>query len=220
MPSTSKKQHNFMAAVANNPKFAKKADVPQSVGEDFVAADKVKASRARPDLQGVNKPKTDHGSMSLFNKGGAMKDMKMDKAQDKAMVKKAVGMHDKQMHSGKKTDMDALKKGGMPMVMKDGKKIPAFAAKSGGMADGGMTDPRAKMMMAKLGADRAGRAMPAPTADMRGRAMPRRPMAAETAPAPMMKKGGMTKMAKGGGIESKGKTKGTMVRMKSGGRAC
>ena len=216
MPSTSKKQHNFMAAVANNPKFAKKADVPQSVGEDFVAADKVKTSRTRPDLQGVNKPKTDHGSMSLFNKGGAMKDMK----QDKAMVKKAVGMHDKQMHSGKKTDMDALKKGGMPMVMKDGKKIPAFAAKKGGMAkmaDGGMTDPRAKMMMAKMGADRAGRAMSSPTADMRGRAMPKRPMAAE---APMMNKGGMTKMAKGGGIESKGKTKGTMVRMKSGGRAC
>ena len=219
MPSTSNKQARFMAAVANNPKFAKKADVPQSVGEDFVAADKVKASRARPDLQGINKPKTDHGSMSLFNKGGAMKDMK----QDKAMVKKAVGMHDKQMHGGKSTDMDKLKKGGMPMVMKDGKKIPAFAAKSGGMAkmaDGGMTDPRAKMMMAKLGADRAGRAMPAPTADMRGRAMPRRPMAAETAPAPMMKKGGMTKMAKGGGIESKGKTKGTMVRMNRGGRAC
>ena len=198
MPSTSNKQARFMQAVANNPKFAKKADVPQSVGEDFVAADKVKASRARPDLQGVNKLKTDHGSMSLFNKGGAMKS---DMKQDKAMVKKAVGMHDKQMHGGKKTDMDALKKGG--------------AAK---MADGGMTDPRAKMMMAKLGADRAGRAMPAPTADMRGRAMPRRPMAAETAP--MMKKGGMTKMAKGGGIESKGKTKGTMVRMKSGGRAC
>lgn len=218
MPSTSNKQARFMAAVANNPKFAKKADVPQSVGEDFVAADKVKASRARPDLQGINKPKTDHGSMSLFNKGGAMKDMK----QDKAMVKKAVGMHDKQMHGGKSTDMDKLKKGGMPMVMKDGKKIPAFAAKSGGMAkmaDGGMTDPRAKMMMAKLGADRAGRAMSSPTADMRGRAMPRRPMAAE-APAPMMKKGGMTKMAKGGGIESKGKTKGTMVRMNRGGRAC
>ena len=214
MPSVSDKQARFMQAVANNPKFAKKADVPQSVGQDFAEADKVKASRARPDLQGINKPKTDHGSMSLFNKGGAMKS---DMKQDKAMVKKAVGMHDKQMHGGKKTDMDALKKGGMPMVMKDGKKIPAFAAKKGGMAkmaDGGMTDPRAKMMMAKMG---AGRAMSSPTADMRGRAMPKRPMAAE---APMMNKGGMTKMAKGGGIESKGKTKGTMVRMKSGGKAC
>jgi len=35
-----------------------------------------------------------------------------------------------------------------------------------------------------------------------------------------MNKGGMTKMAKGGGIESKGKTKSAMVRMKSGGRSC
>ena len=40
MPSTSKKQHNFMAAVANNPSFAKKVGVPQSVGKDFTTADK------------------------------------------------------------------------------------------------------------------------------------------------------------------------------------
>jgi hypothetical protein len=30
----------------------------------------------------------------------------------------------------------------------------------------------------------------------------------------------MTKLAKGGGIESKGKTKGKMITMKSGGKAC
>jgi len=40
MPSKTKKQANFMAAVANNPKFAKKAGVPQSVGKDFAKADK------------------------------------------------------------------------------------------------------------------------------------------------------------------------------------
>lgn len=40
MPSTSAKQHRFMAAVANNPTFAKKAGVPASVGQDFVQADK------------------------------------------------------------------------------------------------------------------------------------------------------------------------------------
>tara|TARA_R100001082_G_scaffold107391_1_gene81225 strand:+ start:721 stop:921 length:201 start_codon:yes stop_codon:yes gene_type:complete len=40
MPSKTKKQAKFMAAVANSPKFAKKVDVPQSVGKDFVAADK------------------------------------------------------------------------------------------------------------------------------------------------------------------------------------
>lgn len=31
---------------------------------------------------------------------------------DKKMVKKAVGMHDKQLHGGKKTDLKSLKKGG------------------------------------------------------------------------------------------------------------
>jgi len=40
MPTTSKKQHKFMEAVAHNPSFAKKAGVPQSVGQDFSTADK------------------------------------------------------------------------------------------------------------------------------------------------------------------------------------
>lgn len=40
MPSTSKKQHAFMEAIAHSPKFAKKAGVPQSVGKDFAKADK------------------------------------------------------------------------------------------------------------------------------------------------------------------------------------
>ncbi len=40
MPSVSKSQHRLMLAVAKNPKFAAKAHIPQSVGEDFVAADK------------------------------------------------------------------------------------------------------------------------------------------------------------------------------------
>lgn len=40
MPSTSPKQHRFMEAVAHNPKFAQKVNVPQKVGRDFAAADK------------------------------------------------------------------------------------------------------------------------------------------------------------------------------------
>jgi len=40
MPSTSKKQHNFMAAVAKNPSFAKKVGIKPSVGEEFLKADK------------------------------------------------------------------------------------------------------------------------------------------------------------------------------------
>ena len=42
MPSSSKKQHNFMSAIANSPAFAKKVGVPQSVGKDFSNADKGK----------------------------------------------------------------------------------------------------------------------------------------------------------------------------------
>jgi hypothetical protein len=40
MPSKSKAQRNLMAAVANNPKFAKKAGIPQNVGADYMKADK------------------------------------------------------------------------------------------------------------------------------------------------------------------------------------
>jgi hypothetical protein len=42
MPSVSKKQHNFMAAIAKNPGFAKKVGIPRSVGEEFLTADKGK----------------------------------------------------------------------------------------------------------------------------------------------------------------------------------
>ena len=62
MPSVSGKQHRFMAAVASNPKFAKKAGVPQSVGAEFLKADKGRK----------------------FKEGGEMKE-------SKAMVKKEIG---------------------------------------------------------------------------------------------------------------------------------
>ena len=52
---------------------------------------------------------------------------KMDKTQDKAMIKKAIGMHDKQEHKGEKTDLSALKKGGKAKMAK------------GGMCSGGKT---------------------------------------------------------------------------------
>ena len=45
MPSVSKKQHNFMAAIAHNPAFAKKVGVSQSVGQDFTKADKGRTFR-------------------------------------------------------------------------------------------------------------------------------------------------------------------------------
>lgn len=40
MPSKSKPQQNLMRGVAHDPKFAAKMGIPQSVGRDYVAADK------------------------------------------------------------------------------------------------------------------------------------------------------------------------------------
>lgn len=39
MPSKSAAQARLMAAVANNPEFAKKVGIPQSVGKEFHAHD-------------------------------------------------------------------------------------------------------------------------------------------------------------------------------------
>jgi hypothetical protein len=47
MPSVSAKQARFMAAAANNPKFAKKAGINQTVAKEFHSADKGKARRRR-----------------------------------------------------------------------------------------------------------------------------------------------------------------------------
>jgi hypothetical protein len=101
MPSTSKKQHNFMAAIAHNPAFAKKVGIPQSVGKDFNNADKGK--------------KFGGGGMA---KSDMKEDMKMDKMQDKAMIKKAFKQHDAQEHKGGTGTKLALKKGGMACAPK------------------------------------------------------------------------------------------------------
>jgi hypothetical protein len=77
-----------------------------------------------------------------FKKGGmadAKEDMKMDKKQDKSMIKKAVGMHDKQQHSGKKTNLSALKKGGMACAPKKMAKGGSFRSSADGCATKGKT---------------------------------------------------------------------------------
>jgi len=162
MPSTSKKQHNFMAAVANNASFAKKAGVSQSVGKDFTAADKgIKfkgGTRSRPDLQKVNKPETLQGKTELFKQGGNTMATKMGKPTMKAGMSMAKdGM--KKPTPMAKTDMAGsmmgMKKGGMPMKMKDGKKVPIFAAKGGGVESKGKT--KGKMITMKMGG-KSGRA--------------------------------------------------------------
>jgi hypothetical protein len=89
MPSTSKKQHNFMAAVAHSPSFAKKVGVPMSVGKEFNQADKGRK----------------------FTKGGEM-------AESKAMMKKEVSFMKKKgapksMIKHEESEMKGMKKGGV-----------------------------------------------------------------------------------------------------------
>ena len=100
MPSTSKKQHNFMAAVANNPKFAKKVGVPRSVGEEFLTADKGKKFRdggmaLKPVDQDEN-PGLSKLPEGVRNKMGYMK--KGGMAECKTVAKKEVKAHEKRMH--------------------------------------------------------------------------------------------------------------------------
>ena len=93
MPPTSKKQHNFMAAVANNPEFAKKAGVPQSVGKEFNNADKGKTFKRGGDMaSSMGKP--------VMKKG-------MSTAKDG--MKRPTPMAD--------TSMMGMKNGGMPSKM-------------------------------------------------------------------------------------------------------
>ena len=154
-----------MAAVANNPAFAKKVGISKSVGEEFMKADKTKKFGSGGSLKAVDSsdnpglsklPTEVRNKMGYMKKGGMAKKYKeggmMDKkdmAQDKKTAKKAIGMHESQLHGGKKSDLTKLKKGGM--------------AKGCGYSKGGQ-------------------------------------------------------LAKANGVATKGKTKGTMVAMRSGGK--
>ncbi len=92
MPSSSNKQHNLMAMVANDPAAAKRVGIPQSVGKEFMKADKGmkfgKGSGSRADAQAINKPKTNQGKQELFSKGGDMKESKKMIGQELAFMKK------------------------------------------------------------------------------------------------------------------------------------
>ena len=157
MPSKSKAQHNFMAAVAHNPAFAKKAGVPQSVGKDFNEAD-----RGRKFSKGGDMKKMDKGGMTMVNKGGKMvpdfaadgvgkmakggmahKDVKMDKG----MMQKAVNKHEGRLHKG--STMTKLASGGAAKKMNMG----GMAYAKGGYtksADGIATKGKTKGMQVKM----------------------------------------------------------------------
>jgi len=120
MPSTSKKQHNFMAAVANNPSFAKKVGVPQSVGKDFSTADKNRKFSKGGDTMN----KMDAGMMAMMAK--------------KKPMKMAAGGMPMVMKDGKKIPAFAADGKG---AMKHGGSVKKM--NMGGMAKGGSASSRA-----------------------------------------------------------------------------
>ena len=137
-----------MAAVANNPAFAKKAGVPQSVGKDFTAADKgisfKGGPRMRPDLQKVNKPETLQGKTELFKQGGHMA-TKMNPGFMAMMAKKKAGA--KKMAAGGSTDV------GMSTSMG---KVRSAAPSKDGVASKGKTQGKQIVMSGNKGMKKGG----------------------------------------------------------------
>ena len=93
MPAVSKKQKKFMQAVANNPKFAKKVGVKQSVGKEFTKekdmnkvkkmqmggramADKAGAQAMDPRMKMAMEAQRRAAAGGGMKKGGKVKKMK------------------------------------------------------------------------------------------------------------------------------------------------
>jgi hypothetical protein len=126
MPSSSKKQHNFMAAIAHSPSVAKKVGVPQSVGKDFNEADKGRK----------------------FSKGGDMKKMSMGGYADGGMTMVKKG--DKMVPDFAADGIGKMAKGGMAKFEKSGKDIESKGMREGSKADMAM-DKKQMMGMKKGG---------------------------------------------------------------------
>jgi len=90
-----------MAMVANDPAAAKRVGISQSVGREFMKADKGKrfGSGSRADIQAINKPKTNQGKQEFFSKGGDTMASKMN-AGFMAMMAKKKGAPAKKMAGG------------------------------------------------------------------------------------------------------------------------
>ena len=109
MPSTSKKQHNFMEAIAHSPSFAKKVGVPQSVGQDFSKADKGKTFKRGGDMAKAN-PFMEMIAKKKAMAAGKKPAMPMKKMATGGFVRAADGIATKGKTKGKQIKMN---KGGM-----------------------------------------------------------------------------------------------------------
>ena len=204
MPSTSAKQAKFMQAIAHSPSFAKKVGVKQSVGKDFEMADKKTRKFGTGGTTPVKpkpKPPEDGTNGLKIPREGYNDPYERMPPKLKPTPPKPLGPAGKKGYAA----------GGVTKVMPTSKQMGDL-----NMAKGGVAKAKAKTKTKGKGMgmmkDLMGRAMAA-----RGAEAPMAPMAPAGPPMGMgMKKGGKTKKyAKGGGIESKGKTNTKMVKMAS-----
>lgn len=122
MPSKTPKQKSFMAAVAANPKFAKKVGVAPKVGKEFAMKDKKMGMKKMASGGGINKqmPTADEmGNMNLAKGGkatkfGAALKKKSADTKGRAMMKSAKGGSIDGCAARGKTDtkMSKMAKGG------------------------------------------------------------------------------------------------------------
>jgi hypothetical protein len=113
MPTVSKKQERFMQAVAHNPKFAKAAGVPQSVGKEFTKSGGGMA-KANPFMEMIAKKKAMAGKPAKKMAAGGMAASKMGAVRTAAPSRDGVAVKGKT--KGKQIVMagnKGMKKGGM-----------------------------------------------------------------------------------------------------------
>lgn len=180
MPSVSKKQHNLMAAVAHSPKFAKKVGIKQSVGREFIDADKGKKFGTGGDVNytyggkgQVNKQRTRGGSIY-----GVQKNIPNENLNQYVGKKEGGTVATKKLFGGKETRAEEMKEA---KALKSG-KISKAQYVAGEKSEG-----HGKGAAKTAAAIKSGKITPAQYAK------------AET----MMKKGGCAKMAKGGKADVK-----------------
>jgi len=138
MPSTSKKQHNFMEAIAHNKAFAKKVGVPQSVGQDFSNADKGKHFSKGGDM--AHDKHTHHMKMAhhhLKMAMGGMTENLIPVKLDPKTGKPPKGGHSEDMKRG--GHVKKMASGGMTTGMHgDDERKGMTTAKMGKVKEGGM----------------------------------------------------------------------------------
>jgi len=148
MPAKSAKQLKLMQAVANNPKFAKKVNIPQSVGEEYSKESKMYNKKM---MKGGKVKKMMGGGMAMADRAGTRAmDPRMAMAMDARRRQAAMGG---MKHGGSvKNELEELgrvdaekaytKKG--KRNLKSEKKRVVNEIKKKGMKKGGMVSSASK----------------------------------------------------------------------------